>query len=88
MTELVNTGNALSRALLQILAPTLPGAHIGLFDSYAFSKDMLNNPSQYLNGTVAPNITTPIQSCVYTANSSAPPKCTTVTGDAEDSYFW
>ncbi|KIP04338.1 carbohydrate esterase family 16 protein [Phlebiopsis gigantea 11061_1 CR5-6] len=84
MTKLVNTGNALSRALLQILAPTLPG----LFDSYAFFTDMLNNPSQYLNGTVAPNITTPIQSCVYTANSSAPPKCTTVTGDAEDSYFW
>lgn len=29
MTELVNAGNALSRALLQIMAPTLPGAHVG-----------------------------------------------------------
>lgn len=29
MTEMVNAGNALSRALLQILAPTLPGAHVG-----------------------------------------------------------
>ena len=29
MTEMVNAGNALSRALLEILAPTLPGAHVG-----------------------------------------------------------
>jgi hypothetical protein len=29
MREMVNTGNALSRALLQLLAPTLKGAHIG-----------------------------------------------------------
>lgn len=29
MTEMVNAGNALSRALLQVLAPTLPGAHVG-----------------------------------------------------------
>lgn len=29
MTEMVNTGNALSRALLELLAPTLPGAHVG-----------------------------------------------------------
>ena len=28
--ELVNSGNALSKALLELLAPTLPGAHIGL----------------------------------------------------------
>lgn len=31
MTELVGAGNALSRALLQLLAPTLHGAHVGLF---------------------------------------------------------
>lgn len=29
MTEMVNGGNALSRALLELLAPTLPGAHVG-----------------------------------------------------------
>lgn len=29
MRELVNSGNALSKALLQLLAPTLKGAHIG-----------------------------------------------------------
>lgn len=29
MTEMVNAGNALSKALLQLLASTLPGAHIG-----------------------------------------------------------
>lgn len=29
MTELTNAGNELSRLMLQDLAPTLPGAHIG-----------------------------------------------------------
>lgn len=32
MTQLVNAGNALSRALLELLAPTLPGSHIGIVD--------------------------------------------------------
>ena len=34
MTELVNAGNALSRAFLQLLAPTLPGAHVGTCSKY------------------------------------------------------
>ena len=29
MTEMVSASNALSKALLKILAPTLPGAHVG-----------------------------------------------------------
>ena len=29
MRELVNSGNALSKALLQLLVPTLRGAHVG-----------------------------------------------------------
>ena len=29
MTELVNAGNAISRLMLEALAPTLRGAHIG-----------------------------------------------------------
>lgn len=29
MRELVTSGNALSKALLQLLAPTLKGAHVG-----------------------------------------------------------
>lgn len=29
MREMVNSGNALSKALLQLLAPSLEGAHIG-----------------------------------------------------------
>lgn len=35
MTEMVSASNALSKALLKILAPTLPGAHVGR-DTYAY----------------------------------------------------
>ena len=51
---------------------------------------MLNNPSQYLNGTVAPNITGAIHSCIFELNeaTSDTGNCTTVTGAAADSYFW
>lgn len=30
MTELVNAGNAISKLMLETLAPTLRGAHIGM----------------------------------------------------------
>lgn len=32
MTELVNSGNSLAKLMLQDLAPTLPGSHIGTSD--------------------------------------------------------
>ena len=38
--------------------------HLGVFDSYSFFTDMLNNPSKYLNGTGPPNITGAIHSVV------------------------
>ena len=62
----------------------------GVFDSYSFFTDMLNNPAQYLNGTAPPNITGAIHSCVFALNedTSDSGNCTTVTGAAADSYFW
>lgn len=85
MTELTHAGNALSKALLELLAPTLPGAHIGIF-----FEDMLANPHKFLNGTVPPNTTGAIHSCVFELNqdTSDTGNCTTVTGAAADSYFW
>jgi hypothetical protein len=44
MKELVASGNALTRLMIQALAPTLKGATIGYFDSYAFFNDMYNHP--------------------------------------------
>lgn len=63
---------------------------VGLFDSYQFFNDMLADPGAYLNGTVAPNITGAIHTCVFRVNESdtGPSNCTTVTGPAMDSYFW
>ncbi|EKM54515.1 carbohydrate esterase family 16 protein [Phanerochaete carnosa HHB-10118-sp] len=90
MTELTNAGNAISRALLELLAPTLPGAHVGYFDSYQFFEDMLSNPGKFLNGTVPPNTTGAINHCVFALNASTsdPGNCTVATGSARDSFFW
>jgi hypothetical protein len=44
MKELVTSGNALTRLMVEALAPTLKGATIGYFDSYAFFDDMYSNP--------------------------------------------
>jgi hypothetical protein len=44
MKELVASGNALTRMMIQALAPTLKGATIGYFDSYSFFNDMYNHP--------------------------------------------
>lgn len=65
-------------------------AFIGVFDSYSFFEDMLANPHEFLNGTVPPNTTGAIYSCVFELNedTSDTGNCTTVTGAAVDSYFW
>ncbi|RDB29885.1 Acetylesterase [Hypsizygus marmoreus] len=87
MTELVLSGNALSKVLLQVLAPTLHGAHIGIFDSHALFTDMFQHPSSYLNGTAPVNVTGAIESCVFELNGDTG-TCTTVTGAARDSFLW
>ncbi|OCH85023.1 GDSL lipase/acylhydrolase [Obba rivulosa] len=91
MTELVASANKLTELMLKDLAPTLPGAHIGLFDSHKLFTDIHNNPSKYLNGTVPFNVTGAISSCVYPLNSNisaVTPDCTNAEGSAQDSYLW
>ncbi|KAG6872551.1 hypothetical protein C0995_008895 [Termitomyces sp. Mi166 len=88
MTELTLSGNALTKLLLTALAPTLPGSHIGYFDSHALFTDMYTNPAKYLNGTAPLNVTGAISSCVFELNGSTG-VCTTVTDPkAQDSYLW
>ncbi|KAF5381805.1 hypothetical protein D9615_005589 [Tricholomella constricta] len=55
MTELALSGNALTKLMLQALAPSLPGSHIGIFDSHALFADIFAHPAAYLNGTAPPN---------------------------------
>jgi hypothetical protein len=46
MKELVAAGNALTQLMVAALAPTLPGANIGYFDSHGFFSDMYHNPAK------------------------------------------
>lgn len=48
------------------------------------------NPSNYLNGTVTPDVTTCINKCVYQLNENTTDtgNCTTAKGTAVDSYLW
>ncbi|KAF8066945.1 GDSL lipase/esterase [Lyophyllum atratum] len=88
--ELVLSANALTKLMLQDLAPKLPDAHVGLFDTHGLFTDMFENPAKYLNGTAPLNVTHPTKSCVFELNGSpSTAVCTTVKGDAnKDSYLW
>ncbi|KDQ55498.1 carbohydrate esterase family 16 protein [Jaapia argillacea MUCL 33604] len=90
MTELTNSGNQISRLLLSNLAPALPGAHVGLFDSYGLFTDMYNYPANYLNGTAPLNVTGCVHSCVLNVNESTgdPGVCTIANGTDRDSFLW
>ncbi|KAK7680179.1 hypothetical protein QCA50_016688 [Cerrena zonata] len=82
MTELVSSGNEISRLMLQQLGRELAGAHIGLFDSNSLFQDMFDHPANYLNGTAPLNVTGSISSCPVGA------PCTLVSGTDRDSYLW
>ncbi|KAK7457129.1 hypothetical protein VKT23_010429 [Stygiomarasmius scandens] len=90
MAELVTSGNRIARLMLDALVPSLAGAHVGFFDSYGLFKDMLANPSMYLNGTAPLNVTIPLKSCVYNLNESTSDTgvCTIAQGTDRDSYLW
>ncbi|KAL0580634.1 RuvB ATP-dependent DNA helicase pontin [Marasmius crinis-equi] len=89
MKELVLSGNALTRLMLEALVPTLEGSHLAIFDSHSLFEDMIDNPAVYLNGTVPLNITGAVQSCVYELNNPNDPNCTVVPpGPERDSYLW
>ncbi|KAF8153950.1 GDSL lipase/acylhydrolase [Crassisporium funariophilum] len=90
MTELVLNGNALTKLMLQALAPSLKDAHIGIFDSHSLFADMFAHPSLYLNGTAPLNTTGAVKACVFQQNESTgdPGTCTIATGTAKDSFLW
>ncbi|KAF6752808.1 GDSL lipase/acylhydrolase [Ephemerocybe angulata] len=89
MRELVLSGNELTKLKLEALAPTLPGAHIALFDSHSLFADMYSNPGSYLNGTAPVNVTGAIDTCYYEVGATSPRSCVKVEGDENrDSYLW
>jgi len=90
MGELVATGNELQRLKLAALAPSLKGAHLGIFDSHALFSDMIIHPQLYLNGTAPLNVTGAVRSCVFEVNESTTDTgdCTIATGTDIDSFVW
>ncbi|KAI0754370.1 GDSL lipase/esterase [Daedaleopsis nitida] len=88
MNELTTSGNAIAKLMLQALAPSLHGAHIGLFDSHSLFADMFNRPQLYLNGTAPLNVTGAVHSCVF--NSTGDPQliCNDAVGTDQDSFLW
>ncbi|OCH95459.1 GDSL lipase/acylhydrolase [Obba rivulosa] len=90
MTEIVSSANKLQELMIQQLAPTLPGAHIGVFDSFGLFSDMIAHPASYLNGTAPLNVTGCIRSCVFKINESTADTgdCTIAEGTDRDSFLW
>jgi len=90
MRELTYAGNGIAKLMLQALPASLPGAHVGVFDSHGLFTDILDNPSQYLNGTAPFNTTGAVHACVFAESESTsdPGNCTDAIGDAKDSFVW
>ncbi|KAJ7595520.1 GDSL lipase/acylhydrolase [Mycena floridula] len=88
MTELVLSGNSISKLMLQLLAPQLHGAHIGIFDSHSLFQDMINHPANYLNGTAPLNITGAVNTCVFLEGGAQASPCVLVNGTDRDSFLW
>ncbi|PPQ64113.1 hypothetical protein CVT24_008724 [Panaeolus cyanescens] len=90
MTELVLSGNALTKLMLEALAPSLKGAHIGIFDSHSLFADMFAHPERYLNGTAPLNVNGAVQTCVFELNESTSDtgNCTIAQGTDRDSFLW
>ncbi|KAG7088345.1 hypothetical protein E1B28_012349 [Marasmius oreades] len=89
MEELVLSGNALTKLLLNALVPKLKGAHVAILDSHSLFQDMIDRPSLYLNGTAPFNVTGAVNACVFEVNNPNNPVCTVVPpGPERDSYLW
>ncbi|KIK51144.1 carbohydrate esterase family 16 protein [Collybiopsis luxurians FD-317 M1] len=80
----------LANYMLRDLVQNLPGAHVGIFDTYSLYSDMYNKPQQYYNGTAPLNVKTPIKSCVFSLNEATTDtgNCTIAQGTDRDSYMW
>ena len=90
MTELTRGGNAITELMLKALPSQIPGAQLGLFDSYGLFSDIIANPANYLNGTAPYNVTGCVRSCIFGINEpgSDPGDCTIATGTDVDSFVW
>jgi len=90
MKELVLSGNKLTQLMLQNLAPTLPDAHVGIFDSHSLFSDMYARPEKYLNGTAPFNVDSSVMKCVFALDESTSNSgnCTEAKGTDRDSYLW
>ncbi|KAJ7020162.1 carbohydrate esterase family 16 protein [Mycena alexandri] len=87
MNEMVLAGNKLTELMLQAVVPTLPGAHIALFDSHSLIQDIYDHPALYLNGTAPLNVTGCWNSCIAPFGGGDL-VCTVQNGTARDSYLW
>jgi phospholipase/lecithinase/hemolysin len=91
MKQMTRAGNTLVSLMLKELAPSLPEAHIGVFDSNALFGDILQNPTTYLNGTGPVELRQPVKSCVYEANAditTAKPTCSLASSSHADNHVW
>ncbi|KAA1477925.1 GDSL lipase/acylhydrolase, partial [Dentipellis sp. KUC8613] len=90
ISELAVSGNQISKLLLQTLPASVPGAHVGLFDSHSFFNNLLDHPSQFLNGTAPINITGAVHACRFKLfeSTSDAGDCTDAEGTDRDSFAW
>jgi len=65
-----------------LIAKRYPGAHFAIFDVWKLFDKMYTNPSQYLNGTQAPNVTGWINQCPDLTGQNCTAK------GSPDSYLW
>jgi len=86
--NLVDSLNTLSKSMLMDLAPTLPGAHIALFDIHGLWNDIHANPANYLNGTAPLNVTGAIKVCVYEVGTENNNCTFYAEGTDRDSFLW
>ncbi|KAK7443477.1 hypothetical protein VKT23_015651 [Stygiomarasmius scandens] len=90
MEQFACTVTGLATFMLRDLVPTLPGAHVGVFDTYSLYSDMYENPQNYFNGTAPLNVKTPGKSCVFAENESITDtgNCTVAGPTDRDSFMW
>ncbi|THU78975.1 carbohydrate esterase family 16 protein [Dendrothele bispora CBS 962.96] len=93
MAQYSRAANGLSTYMLRDLIPTLPEAHVGIFNTYDFFSDIYSNPQNYLNGTAPPNVEIPARSCIFQTDDRSESimgkgNCTEAKGSERDSYMW
>ncbi|KAF9450391.1 carbohydrate esterase family 16 protein [Macrolepiota fuliginosa MF-IS2] len=88
MKNYVDTLNTMTKLMVQDLVPSLPGAHVGIFDTHSMFNDVIANPSKYLNGTAPLNTTGCIKACVYEVGTEINTCTFYANGTDRDSFVW